>query len=132
MNKARELKKQYGSRYCFRKYLTDRQVAKLKTDVPSSFPDAPAATLEIGCVRLDAVFFHSPKGVELAYDILVKDSPNALEWICYDAIPAKTAKETDMAAALDKYVNDRGLSYIDCCFTRIEGENISGRKEKQK
>lgn len=128
MNLIKEPKKQYGKQYLFLKCLSDRQVSKLKSAPPSSFSDTTAASLEVGCVRLDAVLFLSPVGVELAYDILVKDSPDSLEWICYDSIPAKGAKEPDMAAALDNYVSEYGLSYTDCCFKRLDGKIV--KKEK--
>ena len=70
MNKARELKKKYGRRYLFRKYLTNRQIAELKAAPPVPFPETAAASLEVGCVRMDAVLFRSPAGLELGYDIL--------------------------------------------------------------
>lgn len=85
MNKARELKKKYGDHYLFRKHLTDRQIARLKSVPPDPFPDTVATSLEVGCMRLDAVLFRSPSGLELGYDILVKDAPNSREWIFYDA-----------------------------------------------
>lgn len=128
MSKAKELKKQYGAGYLFRKYLNDRQVSKLESAPPFSFSDTTAASLEVGCARLDAVLFRSPVGVELAYDILVKDAPDSSQWICYDGIPAKGAREPDMAAALDNYVSEHGLSYTDCCFTRLDGKLV--KKEK--
>lgn len=127
MNHAKELKKEYGKRYLFRKYLTDQQLARLKADPPTPFLDTAAASLEVGCVRLDAVLFRSPTGMELGYDILVRESPNSLEWICYDTVPAKAVKETDMAAALDRYVGDHGLSYTDCGFTRLDGKFIKAK-----
>ena len=86
MNKARELKKKYGGQYLFRKYLTGRQIAELKAAPPDPFPDTAAASLEVGCVRMDAVLFRSPAGLELGHDILVKDAPDSREWIYYDAI----------------------------------------------
>lgn len=128
MNLIKKLKNQYGKEYRFRKYLSERQASKLKSTPPSSFSDTAAASLEIGCVRLDAVLFRSPFGIELAYDVLVKDSPESSEWICYDGIPAKSLKESVMAAVLDRYVSEHRLAYTDCCFEKLEGKNV--KKEK--
>ena len=130
MNKARELKKKYGGQYLFRKYLTDRQIAELKSVPPDPFPDTAAASLEVGCVRMDAILFLSSAGLELGHDILVKDAPDSLEWIYYDAIPADSLKETDMAEKLDWYITEHGLSYTDCGFTRLDGKTVKEKKTK--
>lgn len=130
MNKARELKKKYGDHYLFRKHLTDRQIARLKSVPPDPFPDTVATSLEVGCMRLDAVLFRSPSGLELGYDILVKDAPNSREWIFYDAVSADSLKETAMAAELDQYITEHGLSYTDCGFTRVDGKTVNEKKSK--
>ena len=127
MNKARELKKQYGNGYLFHRYLSDRQAARMQSAPPLSFSDTSVASLEIGCVRLDAVLFRSPTGVEMAYDILVRETPGSLEWICYDTIPAIAARESDMATALDSYVSQHGLAYTGCCFPRLEGKSVKAK-----
>ena len=69
------------------------------------------------------MLFRSPAGLELGHDILVKDAPDSREWIYYDAIPADSLKETDMAEKLDWYITEHGLSYTNCGFTRLDGEN---------
>ena len=130
MNKARELKKKYGRRYLFRKYLTNRQIAELKAAPPVPFPETAAASLEVGCVRMDAVLFRSPAGLELGYDILVKYAPDSLEWIYYDAIPADSLKETDMAEKLDWYITEHGLYYTNCGFTRLDGKTVKVKESK--
>ena len=117
MNKARELKKKYGGQYLFRKYLTDRQIAELKSVPPDPFPDTAAASLEVGCVRMDAILFLSSAGLELGHDILVKDAADSL-------------KETDMAEKLDWYITEHGLSYTDCGFTRLDGKTVKEKKTK--
>lgn len=64
----------------------------------------------------------------MPFDMFVKDSPDGCEWICYDGIPEKDAKESDMVAALDNYVSEHGLSYTDCCFTRLDGKLVKKGK----
>lgn len=128
MKKAKQLKKKYGTRYLFRKYLTDRQIDRLKTEVKLSGTDMTAASLEIGCIRLDAVLFRSSIGTELAYDVLVRDTLDSLEWICYDSIPAKSVKENDMAGTLDSYIRAHSLTYEDCRFVRLDGKIIKSGK----
>ena len=130
MNKARELKKRYGGRYLYRRYLNSRQIAALKTAAPASFPDTTAASLEVGCIRMNAVLFRSPAGIELGYDVLVKDDPDNPEWICYDAVPAAGLKETEMAETLDRYIAEQGLSYTDCSCTRLGGKNVKAKESK--
>ena len=79
-------------------------------------------------MRLDAVLFRSPTGVEMAYDILVRETPGSLEWICYDTVSGRGAREPDMAAALDSYVSQHGLSYTGCCFPRLEGKDVKTKE----
>ena len=124
MDRVKELNREHGKRYLFRKYWSDRQSMKLKASPPDDFPDTVAASLEIGCVRLDAVLFRSDAGIELAYDVLVRETPDHLEWICYDTLPANGIGEPEMAETLDGYVRSHGLDYSNCNFARLEGKEI--------
>ena len=124
MDRAKELKREHGKRYLFCNYWSDRQSMKLKASPLDDFSDTVAASLEIGCVRLDAVLFRSDTGIELAYDVLVRETPDCVEWICYDTLPANGIGEPEMAAALDGYVRSHGLDYLNCNFARLEGKEI--------
>ena len=66
----------------------------------------------------------------LGHDILVKDAPDSREWIYYDAIPADSLKETDMAEKLDWYITEHGLSYTNCGFTRLDGKTVKVKESK--
>ena len=122
MNRIRELKKQLGSAYSFQKFMSDRRVARLcKQHLPRRI-DTLAASLTVGCMKINAVLFQEDGSLRLGYDVYVKDSPDSTEWICFDC-PSEPAslKESDMLAVLDRIVRENGLSYTECCFEMLEG-----------
>lgn len=130
MKLKRQLLNELGSRYSYQRILSDREIYALKAKgFPRNF-DYIAATLTAGCVRIDAVIYDSPTGSKLGYDIFIKDSPDTQEWICYDSIDdALSAKEGDMLSALNRIVEDNGLSYTECCFPRLNGVDYTVKKE---
>lgn len=122
MKLKRRLQSELGDRYVYQRILTDREIYSLKAKGVPRNSDYIAATLEAGCVRIHAVIYDSVGGAKLGYDIFVKDAPDTPEWICYDSLDeAISAKEGDMLSALNRIVEDNGLSYTECSFTRLEG-----------
>jgi len=87
--------------------------------------DTLAASLTVGCMKINTVLFHDSGSLRLGYDVYVKDSPGSAEWICFDC-PSDPAslKEQDMLAVLDRIVSENGLSYTECCFERLVGRQI--------
>lgn len=129
MSCKRELQRSLGNRYSYERLLSDREIQRLKTHIPSDFYETVAAVLTAGCLRLNAVLYLSCKELLLGYDVFVKDNPASPEWICYNSLPAKSVTENDMAETLDNYVKAHELAYEDCCFTRQEGKIIKPKKE---
>ena len=122
MNCVRKLKKQLGSAYSFQKFMSDRMVARLcRQSLPRRI-DTVAASLTVGCMKINTVLFQAEGSLRLGYDVYVKDSPGSAEWICFDSpgTPA-SLKESDMLGVLDRIVSENGLSYTACCFERLEG-----------
>lgn len=129
MNRIRELKRQLGSAYSFQKFMSDREVSRLRRQATSQTADALAASLTVGCMKINAVLFQEDGSLRLGYDVYVKDSPGSAEWICFDC-PSDTAslKEQDMLAVLDRIVRENGLSYTECCFELLEGREPPDKK----
>lgn len=82
--------------------LSDREIQRLKTHIPSDFSETAAAVLTAGCLRLSAVLYRSCKELLLGYDVFVKDDPASPEWIFYNSLSEPVSlKETDMLRVLD-------------------------------
>lgn len=122
MKRVKKLKGDLGGEYVYQRFMSDREVSRLQRQVPLQFEDTVAASLTVGCMKINAVLFQSEDALRLGYDVYVKDSPGSSEWICFDC-PSDCAslKEQDMLAVLDRIVTENGLSYTECCFEQLEG-----------
>lgn len=122
MNRVKEVKKALGAEYMYQRFLSDREVTRLRRQIPLQCEDTIAASLTVGCMKINAVLFQEDGTLRLGYDVYVKDSPGSSEWICFDC-PSDCAslKEQDMLAVLDRIVTENGLSYTECCFEQLEG-----------
>lgn len=130
MKQVKELKRKLGAGYSYKKHMGEKQIARLKKQPPDDFTERLAASLTVGCVRIDAVLFRSSVGLAMAYDVFVKDEPDSNEWLCYDSLSMPVSlREADMLSMLDRVVRENGLSYTECCFQKLEGKTI---KEKDK
>ena len=129
MSRKKELQRQLGSRYSYERLLGDREIQKLRREIPADFSETAAAVLTAGCLRLNAVLYLSCKELLLGYDVFVKDDPASPEWIFYDSLSDPVSlKETDMLRILDRMVSEHGLSYTESCFDRLDGKVM--KKEK--
>ena len=129
MNRVKELRRAMGDSYSFQKFITDREVSRLRRQVPLQFEDTVAASLTVGCIKINAVLFQEDGTLRLGYDVYVKDSPGSSEWICFDCPSDRASlKESDMLSVLDRIVSENGLSYTECCFERLEGILLPDKK----
>ncbi len=125
MNRKKELQRQLGSRYSYERLLSDREIQRMRRQIPADFSEMTAAVLTAGCLRLNAVLYLSRKELLLGYDVLVKDDPDSPEWIYYDGLPEPVSlKEADMIRILDRLIAEHGLSYRESCFDRLEGKAV--------
>lgn len=129
MNEKKKLKKQLGDKYIFKMYLTVGEVKKLLEKKSKSDHDTLIASLTVGCVKINAVVFSTSDKMLLGFDILVKDTPDREEWICYDTLSGEIrlsprSIEQSMFDILNREVNEYGLSYTDCNFEVINGKVI--------
>ena len=130
MNRAKELRKRLGDKYSFKRWVSGQELFRLQRRPPEDFTDAVLAELIVGCVKMEAVAYLDGGKVEVGYDIFVKDSPDAREWICYDISNRSVRlKESEMLAELDRVVLANGLSYTECCFERLEGMVVTDEKK---
>ena len=122
MNRVKEVKKALGAEYVYQRFMTEREVSRLRRQAPQHMDDTIAASLTVGCMKINAVLFQSEDALRLGYDVYVKDSPGSSEWICFDCPSDRASlKESDMLAVLDRIVAENDLSYTECCFERLEG-----------
>ena len=115
----------------YERLLSDREIQKLRRDIPADFSETIAAALTAGCLRLNAVLYHSCKELLLGYDVFVKDDPDSPEWIYYDGLSEPVSlKESDMIRILDRIVTERGLSYTESYFKRLDGKTVKQDKSR--
>ncbi len=109
-----------GDRYSFERCLPNRDLRRLQASPPRNFQGELVAKLIVGCVRLDAVAYQSGGRIALGYEVLVKESPENPEWICYDSLPDPVGlREYEMLTALDRVVQANHLSYTECAFPTV-------------
>lgn len=132
MNRSKELKRTLGSEYVYQRFMSDREVSCLRRQSPQHLEDTIAASLTVGCMKINAVLFQTDSSLRLGYDVYVKDSPGSSEWICFDCPSDRASlKEQDMLAVLDRIVSENGLSYTECCFERLEGRQVKPYEKLQ-
>ena len=127
MNERKRLRKLLGDKYSFIKYLSLAEVRKLLCENSKDKHDTLFASLTVGCVKINAVIYPTPDCMTMGYDILVKDTPDSTEWICYDTLNDGVKYnvlnlEQDMFNILNREVEKYGLSYTDCNFEVINGK----------
>ena len=129
MNRVKKLKRDLGSEYAYQRFMSDWEVSQLRRQAPQHMDDTIAASLTVGCMKINAVMFLSDGALRLGYDVYVKDSPGSSEWICFDCPSDRASlKESDMLSVLDRIVSENGLSYTECCFERLEGILLPDKK----
>ena len=111
--------------------LSDREIQRIGKRIPADFSETAAAVLTAGCLRLNAVLYRSCKELLLGYDVFVKDDPDSPEWIYYDGLSDPVSlKEADMIRTLDRLITERGLSYTESCFKRLDGKTVKKDKNR--
>lgn len=130
MNERKKLKKQLVEKYVFKKYLSSAEVRKILSENPKDKHDTLFASLTVGCVKINAVVFPTPDCMTMGYDILVKDTPDSTEWICYDTLNDEVKYnasnlEQEMFNILNREVEKYGLSYTDCNFEVVNGKVVN-------
>ena len=76
------------------------------------------------------MLYRASRELLLGYDVYVKDDPDSPEWICYDSLSDPVSlKEADMVSVLDRVAAERGLSYTESCFAKLDGDDQSGEAQ---
>lgn len=130
MNERKKLKKQLGDKYIFKKYLSSVEVRKILCENPKDKHEKLFASLTVGCVKINAIIFPTSDCMTMGYDILVKDTPDSKEWICYDTLNddvkySSLNPEQEMFNILSREVKEYKLSYTDCNFEIVNGKIIN-------
>lgn len=127
MNERKKLKKQLGDKYIFKKYLSSAEVRKILSENSKDKHEKLFASLTVGCVKINAIIFPTPDCMMMGYDILVKDTSDSKEWICYDTLNDDVKYnslnlEQEMFNILSREVKEYGLSYTNCNFEVVNGK----------
>lgn len=111
--------------YSYKKCVSDDEIQCLLFTFRQDFPEQTAAVLNAGCVKLNAVLYQKDGRIHLGCDLYIKDSPDAAEWIFYEALcDTEDVSELSMLKILDHAVKEYGLSYTECCFEHLDGVKI--------
>ena len=89
------------------------------------------SSLIVGCVKIKCCIYMANDGLQLGYNLFVKDDLDSADWIFYDS-PSDTVetKETDLFSILDRVISENGLSYTECCFEKLDDKIIKAREKK--
>lgn len=125
MLKQKRLKKQLGEDYFFEQRLTPAVVKNLLDTLGGSNHFLVASSLRVGVVKLEAVIYWSNGKYSLGYDLMVKDTPDSSEWICYESLSEEVRYhvwnlEREMFLVLDRTLEKFGLSYTECRFPQAD------------
>jgi len=123
--KQKRLKKQLGDSYFFEQRLSAAVVKNLLSQLTGSNTFLVAASLTVGVVRLEAVVYWNAGRYSLGYDLMVKDTLDSPNWVCYESLPDEVRYnawnlEREMFQVLDRAVEQYGLSYTQCRFPTLE------------
>ena len=125
MKRVRELRRELGRNYCYKRYISNRMLRLLRKEIPQYFVQTVVASLTAGCVKMEAVLYRRNGQLYLGYDVFVKDDSTAPEWIVYDSPEDEVIlREQEMLKVLDRIVSDNHLSYAECCFESLEGKKV--------
>ena len=130
MKRIKELKKELGSQYVFERLLSKRDVKQLIKLNPPQFEIQTVLSLTAGCVKIEMCLYPQNGKLMFGYDVFVKESLESPEWICYDSPnDAANFSEENMVSVLDRVVRENGLSYIECCFEKLNGKVVGKKNE---
>lgn len=124
--KQKRLKKQLGSGYFFERRLSTAVVKNMLAMVNGSNHILTVASLTVGVVKLEAMLYWYNGKYALAYDVMVRDSPECPEWSCYESLREEVRYtawnlEREMFQVLDRAVTRLGLSYTEYRFPKLYG-----------
>lgn len=133
MYEQKRLKKQLGDGYFFEQRLTAAVVKKLLEQLEGGNHFLVAASLTAGVVKLEAVVYWNNGKYALGYDLMVKDTPDSPDWICYESLSEEVRYnawnlEREMFQVLNRAVEQYGLSYTQCRFPKVNG-GMKGKAE---
>ena len=126
VSKQKRLKKQLGTGYQFEQRFSAKNLARMLRRLEGSNHFRVAAILSAGAVRLEAVVYWNNGRYALGYDLMVKDSPDSPDWICYESLAEEVRYsvrnlEREMFQVLNRAVEQYGLSYTECRFPKVDG-----------
>lgn len=129
MLKQKRLKKLLGQGYFFEQRLSAAVVNNLLEMLNGGNHFLVAASLTVGVVKLDAVVYWNNGKYSLGYDLMVKDTPDSTEWICFENLQEEVRYnvwnlEREMFLVLDRAVSQYGLSYTECNFRKVDESDL--------
>ena len=128
MNTRKELKKLLGNKYSYCRFISEKEKERIKSIVVKLNSEYLISKIIAGYIKIECTMMCG-REQKYYYDIFVKDTPDAKEWICYQSIVCEgDANEEKLFEVMDKVVKENGLSYTECSFAVLEGKEVQGRK----
>ncbi len=129
MTRLKQVEKELGEGYAFIQHISPREVRRLMRSHSEHKAYVTVCELIAGCVKIEVSLFEWHGRARLGYDVFVKESPDAINWVCYDSPEDEAViKENAIFAVLDRIVTEKGLSYTECNFEIINGKKISTKR----
>ena len=128
MNTRKELKKLLGNKYSYCRFISEKEKERIKSIVVKLNSEYLISKIIAGYIKIECTMMCG-REQKYYYDIFVKDTPDAKEWICYQSIVCEgDANEEKLFEVMDKVVKENGLSYTESSFAVLEGKEVQGRK----
>ena len=128
MNLRKELKKLLGNKYSYCRFISEIEKERIKNIVVRPNSEYLISRIIAGYIKIECTMMCGRED-KCYYDIFVKDTPNAKEWICYQSVVCEgDANEELLLKVMDKVVKENGLSYTECSFEVLAGKEIQDSK----
>ena len=116
--------------YRYEKHMDDDEIYGIVNGYKKLESDCMLASLVVGCLKIEAVFYRANEEKLPVFEVYVKASADAEEWICFDS-PDDEVPMVDhdfahnMFRALERVRMDYGLSYTDPDFEMLAGKKAA-------
>ena len=123
--------------YRFEKHMADDEIYGIVSGAKKLESDSILASLTVGCLKIEAVFYRANEERLPVFEVYVKASADAGEWVCFDSPDDKVGVvdvdfEGNMFELLERVRKDYGLSYTDPDFETLAGKKATQIDKQEK
>jgi hypothetical protein len=119
----------FAGRYRFEKFMENDEIYDYVGGIKKLESDCVLASLTAGCLKIEAVFYRANHLQFPVYEVYVRPSETAEEWVCFDSPDIDVPMIDEHLAgymfdALESVRLDYGLSYTDPDFGKLTGKDV--------